>query len=105
MRTSPPLRHQNARQAHRSKFGYNAGMKISVSLVEDDAQTREILARWINAEPGFRLLGDWGDAESAMVLLPEQEPDVVLMDINLPGMSGVDAVRRLKLLLPATQFV
>jgi DNA-binding NarL/FixJ family response regulator len=105
MSNSPPPRHQNARQARPSKFGYKTGMTISVSVVEDDAQTREILARWINAEPGFRLRGDWGDAESAMALLPEHEPDVVLMDINLPGMSGVDAVRRLKLLLPATQFV
>jgi DNA-binding NarL/FixJ family response regulator len=80
-------------------------MAVSVSIVEDDAQARKILAGWIGRASGFRLAGDWGDAESALKLLPEKKPDVVLMDINLPGMSGVEAVRRLKSALPATQFV
>ena len=80
-------------------------MAVTVSIVEDDAQARKILAGWIGRASGFRLAGDWGDAESALKLLPEKKPDVVLMDINLPGMSGVEAVRRLKPTLPATQFV
>jgi DNA-binding NarL/FixJ family response regulator len=80
-------------------------MAITVSIVEDDAQTREIFANWINDAPGFRLAGDWGDAEKALGALPAKKPNVVLMDINLPGMSGVEAVRRLKPLLPETQFV
>src|SRR2546428_12899548 len=80
-------------------------MAITVSIVEDDAQARKILANWINRASGFRLVGEWGDAESAMALLPERQPNVVLMDINLPGMSGVEAVRRLKPVLPAAQFV
>ncbi len=80
-------------------------MAVTVSIVEDDAQARKILAGWIGRASGFRLAGDWGDAESALKLLPEKKPDVVLMDINLPGMSGVEAVRRLKSTLPATQFV
>jgi DNA-binding NarL/FixJ family response regulator len=80
-------------------------MTISVAIVEDDAQARKILARRISQAPGFRLAGDWGDAESALRLMPESKPDVALMDINLPGMSGVEAVRRLKLSLPDTQFL
>jgi DNA-binding NarL/FixJ family response regulator len=80
-------------------------MAIAVSIVEDDAQARKILAGWINRASGFRLAGEWGDAESALKFLPEKQPDVVLMDINLPGMSGVEAVKRLKPTLPATQFV
>jgi DNA-binding NarL/FixJ family response regulator len=80
-------------------------MAIAVSIVEDDAQARKILAGWITRASGFRLVGEWGDAESALKLLPEKAPDVVLMDINLPGMSGVEAVKRLKPVLPATQFV
>jgi DNA-binding NarL/FixJ family response regulator len=80
-------------------------MAVAVSIVEDDAQARKILAGWIGRAAGFRLAGDWGDAESALKLLPEKKPDVVLMDINLPGMNGVEAVRRLKSALPATQFV
>ena len=80
-------------------------MAIAVSIVEDDAQARKILARWISRATGFRLAGEWGDAESALKLLPQKEPHVVLMDINLPGISGVDAVKKLKPVLPATQFV
>ena len=80
-------------------------MAIAVSIVEDDPQTRKIFANWINGAPGFRLAGDWGDAEKALEALPARKPNVVLMDINLPGMSGVDAVKRLKPLLPDTQFV
>jgi DNA-binding NarL/FixJ family response regulator len=80
-------------------------MAIAVSIVEDDLQTRKIFANWINSAPGFRLAGDWGDAEKAVEALPAKKPNVVLMDINLPGMSGVDAVKRLKPLLPDTQFV
>jgi DNA-binding NarL/FixJ family response regulator len=76
-----------------------------VSIVEDDAQTRKIFANWINGASGFRLAGDWGDAEKALAALPAKKPNVVLMDINLPGMSGVEAVKRLKPLLPDTQFV
>jgi DNA-binding NarL/FixJ family response regulator len=78
---------------------------IAVSIVEDDAQTRKIFANWITGASGFRLAGDWGDAEKALGALPAKKPNVVLMDINLPGMSGVEAVKRLKPLLPETQFV
>ncbi len=80
-------------------------MAIAVSIVEDDAQARRILANWISRASGFRLAGEWGDAESALQLLPGEKPDVVLMDINLPGISGVEAVKQLKPVLPATQFV
>jgi DNA-binding NarL/FixJ family response regulator len=78
---------------------------IAVSIIEDDPQARKIFADWISRAPGFRLAGEWGDAERALEALPAKKPDVVLMDINLPGMSGVEAVKRLKPLLPNTQFV
>jgi DNA-binding NarL/FixJ family response regulator len=80
-------------------------MPIAVSIVEDDPQTRKIFANWIDGASGFRMVGDWGDAEKALGALPSKKPNVVLMDINLPGMSGVEAVKRLKPLLPETQFV
>jgi DNA-binding NarL/FixJ family response regulator len=86
-------------------MSYKRTMVISVSIVEDDAQARKILAGWVSHAPGFRLSGDWGDAESAVAAIPQKRPNVVLMDINLPGMSGVEAVRKLKPLLPDTQFV
>ncbi len=80
-------------------------MSIAVAIVEDDHQAREIVSRWFARTPGFRLVGDWGDAEAAMAALPAARPDVVLMDISLPGLSGVEAVRQLKPLLPETQFL
>jgi len=80
-------------------------MTIAVAIVEDDFQTRNILAGWIKQSPGCRLVGDWGDAESAIGPLSEKVPDVVMMDINLPGLNGVEAVRRLKAILPKTQYL
>ena len=80
-------------------------MSIAVSIVEDDAPAREILAEWIHHADGFRCVGQHGSVEHAMAKLPAQKPSVVLMDINLPGLSGIEGVRRLKPQLPATQFV
>lgn len=80
-------------------------MPITVSIVEDDTAAGKILSAGIDRTPGFRFVSRFGDAESALVALPQDKPDVVLMDINLPGMSGVECVRQLKPLLPGTQFV
>ncbi len=86
-------------------MSYKRDMAIGVCIVEDDAQARKILAGWISRASGFRLLGEWGNAEAALAPVAEKKPDVVLMDINLPGISGVEAVRRLKPQVPQTQFV
>src|SRR5437762_614944 len=75
-------------------------MPISVSIVEDNEQLRATLARILNRAEGFRCVGQYGDAESALTGLPKDNPDVVLMDINLPGMNGVECVRQLKLAAP-----
>jgi DNA-binding NarL/FixJ family response regulator len=80
-------------------------VSITVSIIEDDAPAREILAGWIRRAEGFRCLSDHGDAESALVALPQLKPSVVLTDINLPGVNGIECVRRLKPLLPETQFL
>ena len=82
-----------------------AGVSIAVSIIEDDAPARGILAEWIRRAPGFRCAGVHGSAEAALATLPAEQPTVVLMDINLPGMNGIECVRRLKPLLPDTQFV
>jgi len=75
-------------------------MAITVSIVEDNEQLRGTLARVINRAEGFRCLSQYPDAEAAVEALPRDRPDVVLMDINLPGMNGVECVRRLKQLAP-----
>jgi DNA-binding NarL/FixJ family response regulator len=78
---------------------------IRVSIVEDDARIRASLARLIDGAARFRCVSQHESAERALAELPGVGPDVVLMDINLPGMSGVECVRRLKPLLPAAQVV
>ncbi|MCX6950553.1 MAG: response regulator transcription factor [Opitutae bacterium] len=78
---------------------------LRISLVEDDAEARHIFAGWINTAKGVACCSEHGSAESALAALPALKPDVVFMDINLPGLSGIDCVRRLKPLLPTTQFV
>jgi DNA-binding NarL/FixJ family response regulator len=80
-------------------------VSIMVSIVEDDAPARGLLADWLHRTPGFRCASRYGSGEAALAALPAEKPAVVLMDINLPGMSGIECVRRLKPLLPGTQFV
>jgi DNA-binding NarL/FixJ family response regulator len=80
-------------------------VNITVSIIEDDAQTRHILANWINRAEGFSVVSEHGSAESALAAMPQANPLVVLTDINLPGMNGIECVRCLKTLLPQAQFV
>jgi DNA-binding NarL/FixJ family response regulator len=78
---------------------------IRVAIVEDDPPARGILAGWVGRAEGFRCIGQHASGELALANLPLEKPDVVLMDINLGGVNGVECVRRLKPLLPETQFV
>jgi len=80
-------------------------MPILVSIVEDHAPVRQIMAEWIGQAPDMQLGRTYPDAESALADMPQHPADVVLMDINLPGLCGIECVRHLKPLLPATQFV
>jgi DNA-binding NarL/FixJ family response regulator len=80
-------------------------MPITVSIVEDNEQLRTTLAKVIGRAEGFRCVSHYGDAESALEGIAKDKPEVVLMDINLPGMNGVECVRRLKQLMPGTQVV
>jgi DNA-binding NarL/FixJ family response regulator len=80
-------------------------MSIRVSIVEDDARVRNHLARLIDHSEGFRCRSQHPSAEHALEHLPESLPEVVLMDINLPGLSGVECVRRLKDILPQMQVI
>ncbi len=71
-------------------------MSITVAIVEDDAGIREALIRILGRSRDFRCAGCFASAEEALEGLRPLNPDVVLMDINLPGMSGVECVRRLR---------
>jgi len=78
---------------------------ISVALVDDDKTTRESLATIINQSPDYRCVCACATAEEALEKIPPHRPKVVLMDIQLPKMSGVECVAQLDALLPSTQFI
>jgi DNA-binding NarL/FixJ family response regulator len=80
-------------------------MSIAVSIVEDDPQVRSSLAKLIDGAPGFRCVSRHGSAEDALAEIPKVKPEVVLMDINLPGLNGVECVRRLKPQLSGAQVI
>lgn len=80
-------------------------VNISVSIVDDDAPARGILTDWIRSAEDFKCVGVHENAEAALTGLPREKPSVVLMDINMPGMSGIECVRRLKPQMMTTQFV
>jgi DNA-binding NarL/FixJ family response regulator len=80
-------------------------MSIRVSIIEDDAALRKAIRERIDGDRRFDIVSDYASAEAAIKQLPQDQPDVVLSDINLPGMSGIDCVRKLKPLMPKTQFV
>jgi DNA-binding NarL/FixJ family response regulator len=80
-------------------------MSISVAIVEDHAPTRELWASVLDSAEGFQCVARFRNAESAIDGLPKMSADVVLVDINLPGLSGIDCVGQLKLRMPKTQFV
>ena len=80
-------------------------MAINVAVVEDDEGIRNSLASLIRRAETLKLTGDFSDGETAVRELPNRPPDVVLMDINLPGINGVECVRQLKAALPTVQFL
>jgi DNA-binding NarL/FixJ family response regulator len=80
-------------------------VSIKVSIIEDDDWIRENLAAQIGQTPGFACVSSYRTAEEALVQLPAQAPDVVLMDINLPKMNGIECVRQIKALMPSTDVL
>jgi DNA-binding NarL/FixJ family response regulator len=78
---------------------------ISISIVEDLKDVRERIKRVIEEADEFLLLSAYERAEAALEELPDMKPDIVLMDINLPGMNGIDCIRQLKEKCPGTQFM
>ena len=80
-------------------------MPIRVAIVDDDEGIRASLVNMLGRSADCRPVCNYADAESALADLPSHKPDVVLMDINLPHIDGIECVRRLKEQLPSTQFV
>lgn len=80
-------------------------MAIKVAIVDDDEGIRSSLAALISRAPALRLWGEYSNAEAALDQIPTHPPDVVLMDINLPGLNGVECVQKLKVALPELQVL
>ena len=75
-------------------------MPTTISIVEDELKTRESLLRLLGRAAHLVCLGSYATGEEALRGIPVEKPDVVLVDINLPGMSGIECVAKLKLKLP-----
>jgi DNA-binding NarL/FixJ family response regulator len=80
-------------------------MPIRVSIVEDLAEIREGLEELVRSDRELSMVGSFDDAESAVHKLPDLQADIVVMDINLPGMSGIDCIKNIKEKCPGTQFM
>ncbi|HWD20968.1 MAG TPA: response regulator transcription factor [Verrucomicrobiae bacterium] len=78
---------------------------ITVSIVDDEAELRRSIATFVNGAPGFKCVSAYASAEEALRRLPGDSPDVVLMDINMAGMNGIECVARLKASHPHMHIV
>lgn len=78
---------------------------IRISIVEDDAEIRAHLALLVSGTAGLQLISEHPSAEEALKGIPSSRPDIVLMDIHLPGMSGIECVRALKRSVPGLQIL
>lgn len=78
---------------------------IRVALVEDHAGFRQSLAALLRETPGFECVGAFADARTALASLPEARPEVILMDLHLPGENGLDCIRALRERLPAAPIL
>jgi DNA-binding NarL/FixJ family response regulator len=78
---------------------------IKICLVEDLKEVREGMASLLTLDERFELLSTFSNAEKAADELPAWQPDIVIMDINLPGMNGIDCIKKVKALCPKSQFM
>jgi len=80
-------------------------MSIKVSIVDDDAGQRESIAQFLGTARGFECISTYPSATEAIAGIPKDRPDVVLMDINMPRINGIECTRRLKAVAPASQIL
>ncbi|HET9430337.1 MAG TPA: response regulator transcription factor [Chitinophagaceae bacterium] len=80
-------------------------MSISIAIVEDLDEVRDGLKNFISLNTDFTVIGAFKTGEDALVNLPLLKPDIVIMDINLPGMNGIECIRQVKGKSPGTQFM
>jgi DNA-binding NarL/FixJ family response regulator len=76
-----------------------------IAIVEDSKVIRESLVEFVQADPACQCVGAFDSAEEALKIIPKLKPDIVLMDIQLPNVSGIECTGRLKQLLPSLQII
>ncbi len=79
--------------------------KIRIFLVEDHTILREGLRALLTAEPNFEIIGEAADGREAVRFVEKQVPDLILMDLSMPRMTGMDAIREIKKRYPATKII
>jgi len=79
--------------------------KITVVVVDDHQLVREMWVRLFQGKPGTEVIGDIGEFEPAIEMIKTKRPDIVLLDINLPGASGMDAVPLIRKYAPGTRII
>lgn len=84
---------------------YICTMPIKVAIVEDLQEVADGLAAFLQQDAGLVLCGSFRTAEAAVIEIPLLQPDIVIMDINLPGISGIECVKKVKAVAPAIQFM
>jgi DNA-binding NarL/FixJ family response regulator len=80
-------------------------MSITLCIVEDLDEVREGLKQFISLNPEFNVLNTFSTAEEALTEIPRLKPEIVIMDISLPGMNGIECIRQVKDKSPSTQFM
>jgi len=80
-------------------------MGITLAIVEDLDEVRDGLKNFISLSQDFKVIDTFKTAEQAAHDLPKLKPDIVIMDINLPGMNGIECIRQVKDKIPGTQFM
>jgi DNA-binding NarL/FixJ family response regulator len=80
-------------------------MDIQVAIIEDQKDTRKMLAVLINGSDGYECVATFENGEDAIARIPQLKPDIVLVDIHLPGLSGTECVGKLKTVCPDTHFL
>jgi NarL family two-component system response regulator LiaR len=78
---------------------------ITVVLVDDHEVVRRGVGAYLDTQPGFKVVGEAASGEEAISLVSEYVPDIVLMDLIMPGMDGIETTRRIKAISPRTQVV